>query len=507
MQFNQFNNIDNQVMNHENTPAYRLSPEWHLYASVVTSSLSDKFYEKASERLDIIWHLIRKTDPLFVARLAIYARERMNLRSIPLVLAVELAKVHSGDTLVSRMTSRIIGRADEITELLAYYQIANERNTNKKKKLNRLSKQLQAGLKIAFNKFDEYQFAKYNRDTTVTLRDALFLVHPKAKNEAQQLIFNKITENKLQTPYTWETELSALGQSKFDTDIAKQKAFTRKWEELTDSGKIGYMALLRNLRNILESGVSFSHIQWVCETLSAKQKILQSKQLPFRFLAAYRELSKIKSDFTNKVVQTLEDAVKIAAENIAGFDESTSVLIACDVSGSMQQPVSPKSKIMNYDIGLMLGMLLKSRCKNVVSGIFGDKWKIVELPNSGVLSNVDAFYKREGEVGYSTNGYLVIEDLIKKEKTVDKIMMFTDCQLWNSCGGNTQLKDVWKKYKTFAPDAKMYLFDLAGHGNSPLDITSDDAHLIAGWSDKVFDILQAIDNGSDALKEINAIEI
>jgi len=332
-------------------------------------------------------------------------------------------------------------------------------------------------------------------------------VHPKAKDEAQQLIFNKITENKLQTPYTWETELSALGQNKFETDIAKQKAFTRKWEELIDSGKIGYMALLRNLRNILESGVSVSHIQWVCETLSAKQKILQSKQLPFRFLAAYRELSKIKSDFTNKVVQALEDAVKIAAENIAGFDESTSVLIACDVSGSMQQPVSPKSKIMNYDIGLMLGMLLKSRCKNVVSGIFGDKWKIVELPDSGVLSNVDAFYKREGEVGYSTNGYLVIEDLIKKEKTVDKIMMFTDCQLWNSCDGNTQLKDVWKEYKTFAPDAKMYLFDLAGHGNSPLDITSDDVHLIAGWSDKVFDILQAIDNGSDALKEINAIEI
>jgi len=309
-----------ETINHENTLAYRLSDEWHLYAAVVTASLSDKFYETAADRLELIRSLIRKTDPMFVARLAIYAREKMHLRAIPLVLAVELAQVHSGDALISKMTSRIIARADEITELLAYYQIANERNYKKKKKLNRLSKQIQAGLKSAFNKFDEYQFAKYNRNGAVTLRDALFLVHPKAKDEAQQLIFNKIVENKLTVPYTWETELSALGQVKFELVETKKRAFADKWEELIDSGKIGYMALLRNLRNILEAGVSYSHIQRVCDTLCAKQNVLNSKQLPFRFLTAYREILKLNSDFTSKVEQSLEEAVRVAAANIAGFD-------------------------------------------------------------------------------------------------------------------------------------------------------------------------------------------
>ncbi len=139
--------------------------------------------------------------------------------------------------------------------------------------------------------------------------------------------------------------------------------------------------------------------------------------------------------------------------------------------------------------------------------MFGDRWKIVNLPDSGILSNVDAFYKREGEVGYSTNGHLVIKDLIDRKKVMDKIMLFTDCQLWNSNGDNTQLKDVWKKYKTVAPGAKFYLFDLAGYGQVPLDITNEDVYLIAGWSDKVFDILSAIDNGSDALKEVKAIKL
>ena len=123
------------------------------------------------------------------------------------------------------------------------------------------------------------------------------------------------------------------------------------------------------------------------------------------------------------------------------------------------------------------------------------------------MSNVFEFYKREGEVGYSTNGHLVIEDLLNREIVMDKIMIFTDCQLWDSTGSNTRMKDVWLRYKTIAPKAKLYLFDLAGYGQVPLDITNEDVYLIAGWSDKIFDILQAIENGSDALKEIKAIDI
>ncbi len=344
MKFNLISKGKNQVVNYEQAPAYQLSPEWNLYTAVVTSSLSDTFYEKASERLESLRKLIGENDPQFVARLAVYAREQMNLRSIPLVLAVELAKVHTGDSLLCQMTTRIVQRADEITELLAYYQLANERKDTKK--LNRLSKQLQAGLQNAFNKFDEYQFAKYNRDAEIKLRDALFLVHPKAKDDGQQMVFNKIVEGTLQTPYTWETELSALGQNKFESEEAKKAAFTQKWEELIDSGKVGYMALLRNLRNILESEVSLNHIDRVCETISSREKVLRSKQLPFRFLAAYRELSQISSGYASKVMNALEEAVKVAAGNIAGFGESTKVLVACDVSGSMQRPISPKSKVM-----------------------------------------------------------------------------------------------------------------------------------------------------------------
>ncbi|WP_223606855.1 TROVE domain-containing protein [Chryseobacterium sp. OSA05B] len=503
MKFNFLNKEKNTVMNYEGAKAFTMTPAEELYSAVVTTGLSRTSYEKGGDRLVRIQSLIKKNDPEFVAKLAVYARKDMYLRSIPLVLTAELAKQTSGTDLVSRTVDGVIQRADEITELLAYYQTTNERT--EMKKLNRLSKQIQKGLAKSFNKFDEYQFAKYNRKAEVTLRDALFLVHPKAKDENQQAVFNKIVGDTLETPYTWEVELSVLGQTRFADEAEKKLAFKNKWEELIFSNKLGYMATLRNLRNILESEVSSDAMFKLCSYLSNEKAVINSKQLPFRFLAAYRELKAMKSPYLSSVLEALEDAVMVSAKNIKGFGFDTSVVIAADVSGSMQQPVSPKSKVLLYDIGLLMSMILQSQCKNVITGIFGDRWLRVPMPKSGILRNVNAFYKREGEVGYSTNGYLVIQDLIGKREKIDKIMLFTDTQLWNSKNAKYSFEDSWNRYKKIAPDAKLYIFDLAGYGNQPLDVRKNDVYLIAGWSDKVFDVLNALENRKSAVQLIKKV--
>jgi 60 kDa SS-A/Ro ribonucleoprotein len=206
----------------------------------------------------------------------------------------------------------------------------------------------------------------------------------------------------------------------------------------------------------------------------------------------------------------LEDAIKASVVNMRGFGYTTNVTVACDVSSSMQQLISAKSSILLYDIGLLLGILLQSKCKNVEAGIFGDRWKTITMPSNQVLSNVQEFYRREGEVGYSTNGYLVIQDLLKRQVVKDKVMLFTDIQMWNSTGGKEHIGNLWLEYrKTVAPNAKLYLFDLAGHGTTPLDLAHvhNGVYLIAGWSDKIFDVLTALENGDDALKMINDIEL
>lgn len=506
MKFNLKTKQNKKVRNYEGAIAYKTSPELELYTSVVTASLSNTFYEKANERLARIQKLMRKVDPVFVAKLAIYAREKMHLRSIPMVLVAELSKIHRGDSLVKNTASRVIQRADEIAELLAYYQLANSRSGDKK--LNRLSKQIQKGVADAFNKFDEYQFAKYNRKTDVTFKDALFLTHPKAVSEVQQGLFDKIINDTLEVPYTWEVELSRLGQADFKDEKERKNAVKAKWEELILSNKLGYMALLRNLRNILQANVGPTAIETVARRLKDSAEVRKSKQLPFRFLAAYKELESLKENYVSIMINALEGAIKASAANVAGFDLSTRALLAADVSGSMYSPVSGKSKIRCYDVGLVLSMILASRSANITTGLFGDRWKEVNLSSDSILSNVRRLDRISGSVGYSTNAYKVIDALIYDKRKMDKVLFFTDLQLWDSYNGGKSLKDSWALYKrTVAPNAKLYLFDLMGYGNTPLSIERNDVFLMAGWSDKIFDVLEAIEAGGDAISEIYMIEI
>lgn len=504
MKFNVFNRSKGEIRNHEGETAWQMSPEMELYAAVVTTTLSNKFYEGEQDRVARIRALIAKVDPEFVAKLAVYAREKMYLRSIPLALTVELAKVHQGDDLVRKLTARVIQRADEITELLACYQMANSRKGSKK--LGQLSKQLQKGLAEAFNKFDEYQFSKYNRGADVKLRDALFLVHPHAKSDTQQELFNKIAQDTLSTAYTWETELSRLGQGDFEDLEDKEAAFADKWEEMIASGRLGYMALMRNLRNILQAKVSDASIQKVAASLSDPFAVRKSRQFPFRFLSAYREIQSISHPMVPRILEALETAVKASVDNIAGFGDETKVFISCDVSSSMYSPVSKNSTVGMYDVGLVLGMLLQNKCSQVVTSIFGDSHKVMNLPRKDVLGNAMALRAIEGSVGYSTNGWKVIQHLIDQKLIMDKVMLFTDCQMYNTQGTQT-ISGLWKEYRKMAPKARLYVFDLQGYGHAPLRLEQDGVFLVAGWSEKVFEVMHAIERGADALSAIREVQL
>ena len=495
------------VKNYEGENAYKMTPEMELYTAVVTCAMSDKFYESTDKRIERIADLIRKVEPVFVAKLAVYTRTQMNLRSIPMLLIVELAKIHNGDSLVKRTIEQCVLRADEITELLMCYQLRNH-DGKSIKKLGKLSHQIQEGLKSAFNRFDEYQFAKYDRSNLkVKLKDALFLVHPKASSPEQQAIFDKIVSGELQTPYTWETQLSEFGQKYFNSQEEKAEALKALWEELIDSGKIGYMAMLRNLRNILRANVSPDHIEKVTSFISDPARVAKSKQMPFRFLSAYKELMNVESVHTSAVLSSLERAVKESVGNLEGFGTDTSVLVAADVSGSMFSTISDRSSVMQFDIGILLSMLLKSKCSSVISGMFGNIWKVLNLPQENILANTIEMQRREGEVGYSTNGYLVIDYLLANDIKMDKVMMFTDMQMWDSCRGGRHIQKIWEQYRQKYPEAKLYLFDLSGYGNTPIELTKDNTVLISGWSDKVFDILNAVENGEEVLDQIKDIEI
>lgn len=506
MIYNQILNDQKKVLNHEGAECHRVSPEMELYTLACSMAMSPKFYEMPQAQIDRLVLLMRNVDAEYVARLAVYVRTHMGLRSVPLLMAVELARLHSGDNLVSRMVEKVVVRADEIAELLMCYQWRNP--STGIKKLGRLSNQIRTGLQHAFNQFDEYQFAKYdNKQLNVKLRDALFIVHPKPKDDEQQKIFDKIANDQLQIPYTWETELSRLGQQAYEDEHAREKAFRQKWEELVVSGKLGYMALLRNLRNILNAGVGEDVIRSVADRIADEHEVARARQFPFRYLSAYKELLNVACVHTPLILNALEDAAIASSKRILGINPTDRVMLACDMSGSMQHSLSRNGSVQYYEVGNMLAMLLQHRASNVISGIFADEWKVTNLPQKSILSNVHSISQRIGEVGYGTYGGKPIEWLIAQEIVVDKVMFFTDCQFWGNSDFDRYFTDLWEKYKCIAPNARLYLFDLAGHGQMPIEIPRRDVTLIAGWSDRIFDMLASLDNGENLVEEIMKVEL
>src|SRR5579863_8295659 len=284
------------VRTHEGAVAQKVDAKRELRRSVLTCLLwEDAFYEKGSEIAKRIADIAAKSQPEDVAALACEAREKMQLRHAPLFLVRELARRKGAGPLVAESLETVIQRADELGEFVALYW---------KEKKQPLSAGVKRGLARAFTKFDAYQLAKYDRESVVKLRDVLFLCHAKPRNEEQAEVWKKLVENTLESPDTWEVALSA-GKDKRET-----------WTRLLSEGKVGGMAVLRNLRLMLAAGVQ---PKLVAERLEKGV----ARALPFRFVTAARHAPK------------LEEAIeKAMLKNIAEFEKLPGVTgLLVDVSG------------------------------------------------------------------------------------------------------------------------------------------------------------------------------
>lgn len=350
-----------------------------------------EFYEDGQSIADRIGTLIPKVKAEDVALMAIEAREQMKLRHVPLLMVKHMAALDTHKGLVADTLERVIQRADELSEFLAIYQMGRTGT----KKLNKISKQVQRGLARAFTKFDEYQLAKYNRDTDVKLKDVLFLSHAKPKDQAQAELWKRLIAGELKTPDTWEVEISASKNKK------------TSWERLLRENKLGAMALLRNLRNFQESKVDESLV------IGSLDKMKAERVLPFRFISAAKYAPQWEAQLESAMFRCLAEADKLSGK--------TALVI--DGSGSMfGTTVSAKSEIDRFDAACALAILLREICENVSVTVFSDNAFVI--PSRRGFALRDAVKSKAEHSGTNTqNGILKAA-----ESGYDRIIVVTDEQ-------------------------------------------------------------------------------
>ena len=350
------------VYTHEGGSAsLHVTPLQQLRRSVLACMLFEQeFYESGQSIHDRICTLIKTCvddeQAQAVGDLAIEARDKFHLRHVPLFLVAELSKYPSAAK-VGGLLPNVISRADELAEFLAIYWTRKRSNGKNRP----LAKQVKIGLAAAFKKFDEYSLGKYNRDNEIKLRDVLFLCHAKPDDDQQAALWKRLIDGTIATPDTWEVALSGGAD--------KREAFTR----LLNEEKLGYMALLRNLRNMTEAGVSTPLIAAALACGATK-----SKALPFRFIAAARACPQMEP--------YLDIAMQAASQGLDKLPGKTALLV--DVSGSMLQRLSHKSDLNRIDAATALAVLCREICEDVV--VFTFSSRVVVCPPRRGMALVDA---------------------------------------------------------------------------------------------------------------------
>lgn len=371
---------------HEGAPAVKtLSSEQKLRRAVLSCMLwEDEFYEDGETIAARITELASMVEPEVVAKLAIEARSEMKLRHAPLLLVTVLAKTGAKrEKLVANTITEVIQRADELVELVAVYWRDGKRP---------LSAQMKKGLARAFGKFDAYQLAKYDRPGPVRLRDVLFLVHAKPQAAAQAETWKKLVAKELDSPDTWEVALSG-GADKRAT-----------FERLLKEKKLGYLAVLRNLRNMAQAGVDEALVKRaIADRMGAK------RVLPFRFVAAARAAPMFDRD--------LDKALQVAIKEQAALDGRTIVLV--DVSGSMDHPVSRRSDLTRMDAAAALASVINGDVR-----VFSFSDGVVEVPARKGLAGIDAIVKSQAHSGTYLGKAVEHVNKIKH----DRLIVITDEQ-------------------------------------------------------------------------------
>lgn len=343
--------------------------------------------------------LVPLVDPSTVADIAREARFGQKLRHVPLLVAREMARHESHRGLVQGVLNDVINRPDELSEFLSIYW---------KDGKCPLAAQVKKGLAAAFTKFDEYQLAKWNRPKDINLRDVLFLSHAKPKDDAQAAMWKRLVDGELATPDTWEVGLSAA------KGTAEKLAV---WQGLIERNKLGALAVLKNLRNMQQAGVSRDLIAQAIENANP------SMLLPINFLAARNAAP----DFTRSI-ETL--MLKCAAQwpKLPGW-----TVFVVDVSGSMAARLSAQSEYARFDAAAAMGVLAAEMCENIVvyataGSDLDRKHKTQKIkPHRGFALADEILRDKLGGGGIFTRQCL---EYIRTQETEtpDRIIVFSDSQ-------------------------------------------------------------------------------
>ncbi|MEV4159263.1 TROVE domain-containing protein [Nonomuraea dietziae] len=494
---------------HEGAPGYVRDAKSELFLLAVSNMVGENtFYEKAGDRDDRFRRLVHQVaveDVEWLARFLPWLRSEANMRSAPLVAALEAVKARLGageQGLNRQLVGSVLQRADEPGEALAYWTSRYGRA---------VPKPVKRGIADAVQRlYNERNLLKYDTSSRGwRFGDVIDFVHPSpdAGKPWQGALFEHALDRRHDRDKPVPAQLSTLIERErlmalpvearhavLATETERLAAAGMTWEALAGwlqgpMGKgaweaiipsMGYMALLRNLRNFDEAGVSDEVASQIAAKLSNPEEVARSRQLPFRFYSAYLNAPSLRWG------HALDKALSLATGNVPAFEGRTLILV--DTSASMTgSRVSSRSSVSPAQAAALFGVVLASKGGADLYG-FADRVFRHDLgKGASVLKELNRFVDRIGEVGHGTQ---IAESVRRTYDSHDRVIILSDMQTMNGYGGN--VTDAAPKH------IPMYGFNLAGYQHAAMPAGSGNRHELGGFSDATFKLIPLLEAGRNA---------
>lgn len=513
----------------EGGPGYLRDPLSELFVFAAVNLVGeDTFYEGAGDRDARFRQLVHQAtaiDPDWVARFVPYLRLKMNMRSASIVVAAESAIARRRDPAtreratipVRAMVAAALQRPDEPAEFCAYWRAA----TGQRAGALTLPGGVQRGVADAVTRlYTERAAIKYDGgDRRWRMADVIAVAKPTPVDENQAALFNYLADrrwNRDQLRDPVQIRMITVHRGIMNMPVDERRAhlladprwikaggFT--WEQVAAMGPMdaaawealiphmGLMALVRNLRNFDEAGVSDAAAEHVTGRLADPEQVLRSRMFPYRFWSAYQQLVTAGS---LRWGYALEKALTAATGNIPALPGRTLVLV--DTSASMRGSVSGRSTVRHIDVAALFGVALAHRCgaANVDLIGFADEVFRHAIPAGGsVLPAMDSFTRRIGEVGHGTR---IIEALGRTYAGQDRVVILTDMQTFPR--RSDYYGDHTATTVNAAVPAQVPIFgvNLAGYKTTAIDTGLPNRYEIAGFSDQMFTMIDMLGRGGNA---------
>lgn len=510
------------AVNHEGRTVWMLDEKSNLFFRATSAFAGqDTFYEKAAKRDEAMISLVRKlavADWAWTCDFLVWLRSSGNMRTAPIMLAVEAVRARldkkaapaAGEMSHRALIAAVLQRADEPGEMLAYVENVLGRDKN--------AKPIKRGIGDAAGRlFNERNFLRYSSEnraigfggviemaqmqhadgwkndlyryaigvqhkreqdipgnlTAITARAYLNKMAPDGRHVFAKRAIAGGEETAMLADAmagSWEWFMSWLGDAKGSKTVALKD----KWGFAAQH--MGIMAIVRNLRNFDEAGITLADpvAQDICARLMNEEQIAKSRMFPFRFFTAHLQLKSVTW------TAALEMALQHSLKNIPEMPGKTLVLV--DTSGSMQSTLSSKSVMSYVQCAALFGVALKVKNPDAVSlwGFATGQFEAQATRGHSVLRCTEEFVSKVGIVGHGTEMAAAVRATYKEH---DRVIIISDMQAFYSSGYSSRY-DVAGSVPKHVP---VYGYNLASSSTTPLG--QGNRHSLGGLTDATFKLI------------------